>query len=289
MISAALGSVRLDPAKGRRIRQSGAWGVRLPPIAALGFHVLLAGEGWLITAADEPVRVRPGDVVFTAAGTEHGLARTPCRLAELPPIELGDRPVADEPCDFEFLCGSYSMRPGQTPAFLRRLPGVVALTPRDDPTLTALVEMLRADLTSPGAGTEAGRSALVDLMIVHILRQMRDEWPLAADPRIADALHEIHGRPERPWTVTQLSGVARMSRTSFARRFTNEVGVPPMTYLTDWRLSSGARLLRQTSDPLASIARRVGYSTEFAFAAAFRRRYGLPPGRFRSAGAMAAG
>jgi AraC-like DNA-binding protein len=55
-----------------------------------------------------------------------------------------------------------------------------------------------------------------------------------------------------------------------------------MAYLTDWRLSTGARLLRQTGTPLAGIARRVGYATEFGFAAAFRRRYGVPPGRFRA-------
>ncbi|MGI3199186.1 helix-turn-helix transcriptional regulator [Streptomyces sp. GLT-R25] len=59
------------------------------------------------------------------------------------------------------------------------------------------------------------------------------------------------------------------------------VGKPPMTYLTGRRLSHGARLLRETKAPLATIARQVGYSTEFAFGAAFRREYGISPGRFR--------
>jgi AraC-like DNA-binding protein len=56
-----------------------------------------------------------------------------------------------------------------------------------------------------------------------------------------------------------------------------------MTYLIGWRLSSAARLLRQSDAPLAAIARKVGYSTEFAFAAAFRRRYSVAPGRYRAA------
>lgn len=34
-------------------------------------------------------------------------------------------------------------------------------------------------------------------------------------------------------------------------------------------------------EPLATIARQVGYSTEFAFGVAFRREYGISPGRFR--------
>lgn len=213
MITAAIGSARIGRANGRRIRQSGAWGVRFPPVAALGFHVLLSGEGWLITAAQEPARVRAGDIVFTAAGTDHGLAHAPCRLGDLLPIELGEFPPADGPCDCEFLCAAYAMDPGRAPAQLRHLPGVTALTPDGDPGLRAVVEMLRADLTSPGPGTEAGRSALLDLMIVHILRQLRADWPLSA------------------------------------------------------------------------AARRVGYATEFAFAAAFRRRHGVPPGRFRSSAA----
>jgi AraC-like DNA-binding protein len=74
-----------------------------------------------------------------------------------------------------------------------------------------------------------------------------------------------------------------MPRTAFSRQFTAAVGRPPMSYLTGWRLGHAARLLRETDAALASIAPRVGYSTEFAFSAAFRREYGVSPGRFRSA------
>ncbi|MFG1922751.1 AraC family transcriptional regulator [Cryptosporangium sp. NPDC048952] len=282
MITAAIDSVRIGRAKARRITSSGAWGIRFPPIAVLGFHVLLRGEGWLVTADDAPVRVRPGDMIFTAALAEHGLAHAPCRLDELPVFDVDHRPEPEGAADFEFLCGAYALD-GRPPALLQRLPGLVALTPDHaaNPGLRALVEMLVADFT--GAGSDAGRAALVDLLIVHALRQLEEQgWALGAEPGIAEALHAIHAAPERPWTVPQLSDVAGMSRTSFARRFTAAVGVPPMAYLTDWRLSTGARLLRQTSTPLAGIARRVGYATEFGFAAAFRRRYGIAPGRFRS-------
>ena len=75
--------------------------------------------------------------------------------------------------------------------------------------------------------------------------------------------------------------MAGLSRTAFTKRFTAVVGKPPMAYLTGWRLARGAQMLRETSAPLAVIARRVGYSTEFAFGGAFRREYGISPGRFR--------
>jgi AraC-like DNA-binding protein len=62
-----------------------------------------------------------------------------------------------------------------------------------------------------------------------------------------------------------------------------------MAYLTGHRLLKSARLLRETDAPLAAIARQVGYSSEFAFAAAFRREFGIPPGRFRHSDETPAG
>jgi AraC-like DNA-binding protein len=54
-----------------------------------------------------------------------------------------------------------------------------------------------------------------------------------------------------------------------------------MTYLTWWRMTSAGRLLRESNAPLSSVAQRVGYTSEFAFAKAFKREFGLPPGRYR--------
>ena len=68
-----------------------------------------------------------------------------------------------------------------------------------------------------------------------------------------------------------------MSRAAFARRFTDVVGEPPMTFLTGWRLALAADLLREPGTTLATVARRVGYSTAFALSTAFKREYGLSP------------
>ncbi|MCK2238837.1 helix-turn-helix transcriptional regulator [Crossiella sp. S99.2] len=91
----------------------------------------------------------------------------------------------------------------------------------------------------------------------------------------------MHQNPAHPWTVAKLAAEARLSRAPFARRFTTLVGQPPLTYLTWWRMTTAARLLRTSADPLTSIAARVGYTSEFAFATAFKRAFGTPPGRYR--------
>jgi len=59
------------------------------------------------------------------------------------------------------------------------------------------------------------------------------------------------------------------------------VGQPPLTYLTWWRMTIAARLLRTSDASLQTIAGRVGYSSEYAFSKAFKRELGLAPARYR--------
>lgn len=120
---------------------------------------------------------------------------------------------------------------------------------------------------------------------VQVERGGHELSPLRADAGIAEALRVIHEQPERPWTVQRLSAVAGMSRTTFTRRFRAAMGTSPMAYLTDWRLTSAAGLLVDSADPLTTVARRSGYATPFAFTHAFRRKYGVPPGRYRESSA----
>ena len=61
------------------------------------------------------------------------------------------------------------------------------------------------------------------------------------------------------------------------------VGEPPLTYLTRWRMDLAARRLRDTTEPVETIARGVGYTSEYAFNRAFSRHRGQPPGRWRRA------
>ena len=288
MLSEAIASVRIGRAQALSFKEAGAWGLRYSAFEGSGFHIVLGGHGWLITATGEPRELKPGDVVLTPGGSEHGLSHAPAKLEDLPPAIMGpDRPVPD-PAGIEFLCGAYRLDHGQVHRYLRGLPDVIAVSPDFDrnPELRLLIDLLSADLRDARPGTEATRPALLDLVLTHVLRQWleanRSDWPEVSDPAITAALREIHASPAKPWTVQQLSQTAGMSRTAFSKRFTALVGKPPMTYLTGWRLACGARLLRETQAPLATVARQVGYSTEFAFGGAFRRAYGVSPGRFRS-------
>jgi AraC-like DNA-binding protein len=103
----------------------------------------------------------------------------------------------------------------------------------------------------------------------------------ARDPYVERALAAMKADPARRWTVSALARVAGLSRAPFARRFRRALGVPPLRWLTEHRLAAARRRLVETDLALAAIAAEIGYESEFAFAKAFKRRFGVAPGRFR--------
>jgi transcriptional regulator GlxA family with amidase domain len=85
----------------------------------------------------------------------------------------------------------------------------------------------------------------------------------------------------------ELADRTGVSRASLARRFTALVGEAPMAYLTGWRITLAADLLRETNQTVESIARRVGYANAFALSVAFKRLRGTNPTAHRRAASAA--
>lgn len=101
------------------------------------------------------------------------------------------------------------------------------------------------------------------------------------DPVVGPALRLLHHTPEQPWTVASLAAATGVSRAALARRFTELVGEPPMTFLTSWRLTLAADLLCEPGATVGSVARRVGYGSPFALSTAFKRVRGITPHEHR--------
>lgn len=75
---------------------------------------------------------------------------------------------------------------------------------------------------------------------------------------------------------------ASTSATGFALGnvwFTEVVGLPPMQYLTRWRMQVAANRLRDTTAKVYAVANEVGYDSEEAFSRAFKRGGRLRPTR----------
>jgi AraC-like DNA-binding protein len=92
---------------------------------------------------------------------------------------------------------------------------------------------------------------------------------------VGPALKSIYNNPAHPWTVANLAAAVGCSRAVLARRFTDQVGEPPIAFLTSWRLALAADLMVSSGATIAAVARQVGYSTPFALSSAFKRAYGV--------------
>ena len=157
--------------------------------------------------------------------------------------------------------------------------------------LVGAAESVTEEIVRDEPGQEVVLDRLLDLLLVAALRTWfsRAEsdapaWYRAqADPLVGRALRMLHNNPAHPWTVATLAAAVGSSRAALARRFTELVGEPPMSFLTGWRLALAADLLREPDATVAAVARQVGYGSAFALSTAFKRVRGVTPSEHRAA------
>ncbi|MCX4093483.1 AraC family transcriptional regulator [Nocardia sp. alder85J] len=301
VLTEALASMRTGAPQSVRTDGRTPWAFRLPSTAGAGFHVVLHGACWIypFEHSTTPIALGTGDVIFVRDGSGFTLADHPDTEPEVPrPEQFTTRPpvgslqLGGDGALTSLLCGNYHLD-GQRPhPLLRQLPEVIHIPARHGrhPELAAAVQLLGSELDNPRAGSHGIVPALIDALLLYILRAWIDEQPQHAgsgwaaalrDPAIAEALTAIHEHPAAAWTVQSLADHAGLSRAAFARRFAAMVGEPPLAYLTRWRLTIAARLLREDDLTVGTVAQHAGYGSEFAFNKAFKREYGLAPGRYR--------
>lgn len=266
LLSDAVAAMRTGQAHSNLIAHAGRYRGELPATEGAGFHVVLEGSCVLTVGAAPAITLGPGDVAFLPWGAAHGLSGAGMVL----------------------LCGAYLHDRSRIHPLLAGLPEVVHLPAgigrRSD--LRAAVDLLGSELRDRQPGSARMIPALLEILLLQILRTWSAEagtgWAAALrDPAVAATLRAIHNNIARPWTVAGLAAEAGLSRAALARRFGALTGMPPMAYLTWWRMTVAAGLLRDGDLPLAGVARRVGYASEYAFAHAFKRIQGLPPGAYR--------
>lgn len=295
VLSDVITTLRTGHPGGARAWWEPPWGVRFADQpGTAGFLVLLQGSAWLLADASEPVAVTPGDVILSPRGDGYALADSSARVVD--PLPVASEPVQEGrpgPTATVTLCGGYTLDPDRTHPLLRELPATIHLPSRigQHARLRAAVDILGEEIDGDQLGSDAIVPMALDMLLFYVLRAWLGSRPATgratgwaaalADPAIRGALDAIHGDPAHAWTVQELAQHASLSRAAFSRRFSTLVGEPPLTYLTWWRMTTAACLLRDSTDPLAAIATRVGYGSEFAFANAFKRHHGLAPGQFR--------
>ncbi|AQZ62374.1 Transcriptional regulator, AraC family [[Actinomadura] parvosata subsp. kistnae] len=288
----------------RQLIQPPPWAITYADAPPLTVAATLGGRAVIRLADGPPTRLCPGDIALITAPGGYTIADDPATppqyvirdgrkflptgapVDDVPapaPRTFGTRLSGAGPGATVMLRGAYDLRGDVASRLLELLPplAVVPAGPRTRVTL----DLLSTEAASGEPGQDAVLARLLDLVLVIALRAWctRPEatppaWYRAlSDPAIGEALRLLHEEPAHRWTVASLAAKVGLSRAAFAQRFTALVGRPPLGYLTDWRMTLAADLLRDPRRSVASVAREVGYGDSFAFSVAFKRARGRTP------------
>jgi transcriptional regulator GlxA family with amidase domain len=125
-------------------------------------------------------------------------------------------------------------------------------------------------------------------MVVYLRRQgdqsQFSDWLLlqAKSERLSDLLDWVERSLAEEISVEALAEECAMSPRNFARQFTRELDVTPMSYVQQRRVSYAKHLVETTTASGKEIARTTGFRSEVHFRRAFQRAYATTPMRHRA-------
>ena len=284
---------------------AGPFAIHFPRFEGIKCYALVSGECWLsVEGMPEAVRLIAGDCFLLPRGR-------PFRLASdlsLEPVNAlsifsnsqdGGVASVNGGGDCCGVGGHIALLGDHANILLGVLSPIVHIRDEADKAqLRWSVERMMKELREPQPGGVLVAQHLAGMMLVQALRGHLAErngagvgWLFAlADKQMGLAISAIHHAPARSWTLRLLAECAGMSRSAFAARFRETVGVTPFEYLARWRMLLAADRLMHSSDPISTIALSLGYESESAFSTAFKRLMGCSPrlyGRSRNTRAPA--
>lgn len=270
---------------------SGAWRVRRTKVGQVYYTLMLAGRARLVVDDKPPVTLRAGDFCLVPAAWDF----TMTSVDPPPPADLQSVPV-------RLADGSFRLGPADAPVAVQQLMGhcvfgspdaalLVTLLPdmvvvRGESRLGVLARLVADEARADRPARNVVLARLLEVLLIEALRsgsEMTASPGLLrglADDRLAAALRCMHAQPARNWTVAELAREAGLSRSALFARFHCEVGMPPIDYLMNWRITLAKNLLRAGRRSIAEVARCVGYGSASAFSVAFSRQVGQSPAQY---------
>ena len=273
----------------------GEWSIEFPPHKGIKCYALVSGQCCLrVEDVPDEVQLQAGDCFLLPSGRSFRLASD----LTLPPVDA--RTLFSAPLnggvlshnhggDCFFVGGYFVLTGDHVSLLLGMLPPVVLIQKESEKaSLRWCLERMRQELRERKPGDFLVVQQLAYLMLIQALRlHLAAElkggvgWLFAlADKQMSAAINSMHDDPARRWTLQDLAVRAGMSRTTFAVKFSEVVGLSPMEYLTRWRMMLAGDRLRNSSDSISAIALSLGYGSESAFSTAFKRVMGCSPRQY---------
>ena len=299
-LSVLLQNVHLFETKYYRLNVTGNWSYSLTRQDTILFYLVMSG-GFCIDVGNGPRETRAGDMIMIPSAHQHMSYALNYHSDEAQPLDELLRSCKDHTLDLkgdgdseasliliECKYDKAMIRP-----LLSVLPSILPEVNDEDDGRFEVIDVEIRLLTLEAEHERMGKTAVINhwasIMMIECLRVYIESLPEATenwlkamkDPFLTKALVAMHEMPNENWTINKLAEVAGMSRSSFAQRFKEVVGIPPLTYLMDYRLRLAARYLRLQQNSISRISGLVGYASDSTFSQAFKRVYGISPKAYR--------
>jgi len=161
-------------------------------------------------------------------------------------------------------------------------------TGHPDPVTSRLL-LSAADVIESNATLDAlFRQQMVDLLatrllVAHVGASTTFQPTLGglSPTALRHAIERLRSDSETDVSLAALASDAGLSRFHFCRAFKESTGLSPHAWLRQHRLEHAMNMLRDTDEAVVSIAAALGYASQTAFAAAFRKLTGETPSDWR--------
>ena len=161
-------------------------------------------------------------------------------------------------------------------------------TAHPDPVTSRLLLSATDGLEGNGALDAMFRHQLIDLLATRLLAA-HTSAPATVQPAIGGlspkvllrAIERLRSDSDADVSLAALATDAGLSRFHFCRAFKESTGLSPHAWLRQYRLKQAMNMLRDADTSIVSVAVELGYTSQTAFAAAFRRLTGETPSDWR--------
>lgn len=259
-------------------------------------YSVVSGQCWLsVEGVAEKRRLTAGDCYLLPPGPSFTLATS----LSAEPVDyalvvaerrLGNTADGGGPEGCLVVGGHFVLSGHHANMLLGTLPPIVHIkNDADKAAMRRSLEQMTEEVLNPQPGSalivqQMAYAMLIQALRLHLCDASRDNvgWLFAlADKQLSAAISHMHRDPAHQWTLQMLAEKIGMSRSTFARHFKEKVGVPPMEYLTRWRMLLACDRLINTGNSVLQIANALGYESESAFGKAFKRVMGYSPRQHR--------
>jgi AraC-like DNA-binding protein len=194
----------------------------------------------------------------------------------------------------DFTCAALDFDGGERNPIVQSLPSVVRIPLDAVEGLRPALDLLFAEADQVRCGSRLLADRLFEVVLIQLLRWILDHPEEVgvtsglvmglSDPRLARALVALHRSPYEDWSLARMAAMAGMSRSAFAAAFKDATGATPAAYLTDWRLSLAASMMR-SGRAVKLVAAELGFASASSLSKAFRQRMGVSPREWLAANA----